>query len=235
METPWQIIRMLLGWLVEYHIKTPRNVPILILLVPPKHQKNYITPYSSRIQRGRIGGRRQDCSSPAMFASPSSLTSAQHVSSRRIASAYLLSMRPHSIFVFDCCIGVHIPSCCTVSASPRAITSCLLNMPPPDLDPPPPGAAASCLLMPKSEDSHCATASHPPAHQPVIAPPFLVHLRLPPPICLLLSRAGRGARTFIFGIAKLATVAGRVFLTGYCVLNPTSRKEKHNLNRVNFR
>ena len=94
-----------------------------------------------------------------MFASCSSLTSAQRVGSLRVASAYLLSMRPHLIFVFDCCIGVHLPSCCAVSASPRAVTSCLLNMPPPDLDPPPPGAAASCLLTPMSEDSHCATAS----------------------------------------------------------------------------
>jgi hypothetical protein len=165
-----------------------------------------------------------------MFAS----RSAQRVDSLCVAFAYLLSMRPHSIFVFDCCIGVHVPSCCAVSTSPLAVTSCLLNMPPPDLDPPPPGATASCLLTPMSEDSHCATAFHPPAHQPVIAPPFLVRLRLPPPICLLLSRVGRGARTFIFGIAKLATVAGRVFLTGYCLLNPTSRKEKHNLNRVIF-
>ena len=171
---------------------------------------------------------------PATFASRSSLTSPQRISSLCIASAYLLSMRPHLLFVFDCCIGVHVPSCCAASASPCAVTSCPLNVPPPDLDLPPPGAAASCLLMPMSEDSHCATASRPPAHQPVIVPPFLVRLRLPPPICLSLSRVGRGARTFIFGIAILATVAGRVFLTDYCVLNSTSRKEKHNLNRIDF-
>ena len=165
-------------------------------------------------------------SPPAMFAFCSSLTSAQRVGSLRVASAYLLLMRPHLIFVYDCCIGVHVPSCCTVSASPRAVTSCLLNMPPPDLDPPPPGAIASCLLTAMSEDSHCATASHPPAHHPVIVPLFLVRLRLPPPICLLLCRVGRGARTFIFGIAKLATMAGRVFLNWLLFLESYLKKVK---------
>jgi hypothetical protein len=141
---------------------------------------------------------------------------AQRVASCRVASASYLSMRPH--LLFDCCIVVHVPSCCAASASRGAVTSF--------------DAAASCppTLMPK--ESHPVAASHPPVQQPRIAPPFL-----PPPStsrwCLVVPILP--GRTFIFGGAKLATVAGLVFCNRILFVESYfKQKQEYNLNRVDF-
>ena len=110
------------------------------------------------------------------------------------APALFASYLPHSSWC-DCVrylivalLFMTVLSCCAASASRRAVTSFPFNAPPPALDPPPPGPTASCPLTPMPENLHSAAAYCLPVHQPLIAPPILICLRLLPPVGLLLSR-----------------------------------------------
>lgn len=110
----------------------------LEVLLPPLHSVCYDTspavyclpaicpspdvhPVAHRLPLGQhIASRHAASTFPldvAAFASRSSWTSAQHIRSRCVASSSILSMRPH--LLFDCCIAVHILSCCAASASRR--------------------------------------------------------------------------------------------------------------------
>jgi hypothetical protein len=53
--------------------------------------------------------------------------------------------------------------------------------------------------IPMYEDSHRTAAYLPPAHHPLIVPPFLVRLCFLPPVRLSLSIDGRGGHLFFGG------------------------------------
>ena len=153
--------------------------PILILLqILPKipSQIEKIPPILGRIQRGRIGER---------IAPPHAAFALIHPRPVPSASA-LVALPPPLSFQCGCicysigALFISVTSCC--AASYHAVASFPLNTQPPALDT---ITAWRCTLplirqrrCPRTLITHHAATSHPPAHQPLIAVPFLVHLRL---------------------------------------------------------